>query len=115
LNKLENYDFNVYGDSDNSITLTAYPLVITYDEAYDHNRKIDCDYSERSSHSLRLTYPKHQKEIEHLLGDLWLNEYPFTDYDNWIGETELQQQHPQLIQAFLDLLPENKLEIEEEK
>jgi hypothetical protein len=110
MEKLANYDFNVYGDSDNSITLTAYPLVITYDEAYDYNRKIDCDYSERSAHSLRLTYPKHLKEIEHLLGDLWINHYPLTDYDDWIGETELQQQQPELIQAFLDLLPENKLE-----
>ena len=108
MNKLKNYDFNVYGDSDNSITLTAYPLSNRIGE--DGSKLVECNYSERSAHSLRLTYPKRRTEIEHLLGDLWINHYPLTDYDDWIGETELQQQQPELIQAFLDLLPENKLE-----
>ena len=107
MGKLANYEFDVYGDSDNSLTLTAYPLIIG-NGPYGTDQ-IMCDYSEHSAHSLRLTYPKHLKEIEHLLDDLWVNHYPLTDYDDWLGEAQLQAQQPQLIQEFLDSLPENKL------
>jgi hypothetical protein len=108
MEKLRNYDFGVWGDTDTSLIFTAYPLVIG-NGPYGTDR-IVCDYSEHSSHSLRLTYPANLTEIEHLLGDLWINHYPLTDYDDWLSSIELQKQHPTLIQQFLDLLPENKLE-----
>jgi hypothetical protein len=110
MGKLENYDFGLYGDSDTGLTLTAYPLSTTIRE--DGSKLVECDYSERSAHSLRLTYPKHLKEIEHLLGDLWINHYPLTDYDDWLSDEELQQKETPLVREFLDLLPENKLEEE---
>jgi hypothetical protein len=110
MEKLANYDFNVYGDSDTTICLTAYPLRWIYDEAYDNNRKLDCDYSADTCISLRLEYPQHLKEIEHLLKDLYINNYPLTDYDDWLGVSDLEAEHPTLIQKFLDELPENKLE-----
>jgi hypothetical protein len=110
MNKLENYDFNVYGDSDTTICLTAYPLRWIYDETYDNNRKLDCDYSADTCISLRLEYPQHLREIEHLLKDLYINNYPLTDYDDWLGVSDLEAEHPTLIQKFLDELPENKLE-----
>ena len=110
MGKLENYDFNVYGDSDTTICLTAYPLIYTYDEEYDGNYRMECDYSEHSAISLRLMYPEDLKEIEHLLKDLYINHYPLTDYDDWLGVSDLEAHHPQKIQKFLDELPENKLE-----
>jgi hypothetical protein len=108
MNKLENYDFNVYGDSDKSITLTAYPLSSRIGE--DGQKLVDCDYSADTCISLRLEYPQHLKEIEHLLKDLYINNYPLTDYDDWLGVSDLEAEHPTLIQKFLDELPENKLE-----
>ena len=110
MNNLENYDFNVYGDSDTTICLTAYPLKWTYDEAYDGNYRMECDYSEGSWISLRLKFPEDLKTIEYLLDDLYINNYPLTDYDDWLTITENKEEYPQKIREFLDQLPENKLE-----
>ena len=110
MGKLENYDFGLYGDSDTSLTLTAYPLSTTIRE--DGSKLVECDYSERSAHSLRFTYPKDLATIENLLGDLYINHYPLTDYDDWLSDEELQQRETPLVREFLDLLPENKLEEE---
>jgi hypothetical protein len=110
MGKLENYDFNVYGDSDTSLTLTAYPLSTTIRK--DGSKLVECDYSERSAHSLRLTFPKDLKVIEYIIDDLYLNHFPLTDYDDWLDITENKKEYPTLIREFLDLLPENKLEEE---
>jgi hypothetical protein len=111
MNKLENYDFDLWGDSDTSLTLTAYPLAIAIGE--DGSKQMECDYSERSAHSLKLRYPKDLATIESLLRDLYINHYPLTDYDDWLSVEELQKQQSPLIQKFLDLLPENNLERED--
>jgi hypothetical protein len=111
MNKLENYDFGVWGDTDTSLIITAYPLSTTIRE--DGSKQMECDYSERSAHSLKLRYPTDLASIEGLLGDLYINHYPLTDYDDWLSIEEIQEQQSPLIQEFLDLLPENKLERED--
>lgn len=109
-NPLMNYDFNVYGDTDSSLMLIAYPLVYETDTDYDNNLKLTCDYSEATARALRLTFPKDLKAMEYLLDDLYINHYPLTDYDDWLDIGVIPDDCPDVITDFLLSLPENKLE-----
>jgi hypothetical protein len=107
-----NYDFNVWGDSEASLVFVAYPLVYQHDPDYDGDAKLTCDYSEATAHALRLTYPKDLKVMEYLLDDLYINNYPLTDYDDWLDISEIPDDCPEVIKDFLLALPTNKIEME---
>ncbi len=111
-NPIMNYEFNVWGESEATLALVAYPLVYETDTDYDNNVKLTCDYSEATSHVLRLTFPKDLKAMEYLLDDLYINHYPLTDYDDWLDATAMPEDCPDVITDFLLSLPENKLEME---
>jgi hypothetical protein len=104
----KNYDFNLWGDSETSITLVAYPHKRRV--APDGNAYIETEYSELQSHKLRLVFPEEIKAIEAMLEDLYINNYPLTDYDDWLDIREISPEYPEEVNQFLRYLPENKLE-----
>ena len=109
MNNLENYEFNVWGDSEATLMLIAYPLVYEDDPDCDHEIRLTCNYKD-STRTLRLTFPKDLKAMEYLLDDLYINQYPLTDYDDWLDITAIPDDCPDVIKDFLLALPENKLE-----
>jgi hypothetical protein len=66
------YDLNIWGARDNALYLTAYEWEFCPTGGIQMNsgRYHAKEFTDRA-------------EIEFLLGDLWLNHYPFTDYDQW--------------------------------
>jgi hypothetical protein len=106
----KNYTYNLWGDSEASITLVAYPDRRKVDA--DGNAYIETEYSELESHALRLVFPEDLKAIEAMLEDLYINNYPLTDYDDWLDIREISPEYPEQVNQFLRYLPENKLEEE---
>ena len=105
----KNYDYNLFGDSEASLTLTAYPDVIVPEDGVEY---LTTDYSEANSISLKLTFPKDLKAMEYLLDDLYINEYPLTDYDDWLDISEIPNDCPEVIRQFLESLPINQTKLE---
>ena len=94
----EAYDYNVYGDSDNTLCLTAYE----WERLPDGNLQMNSSMY----HTIQFQYPQHLVEIEYLLNDLAINHYPFTDYDTWKSLKFLTRDTaPENIKTFLDNLP----------
>lgn len=94
------YDYNIHSSDPSSITLTAYRQ---YYDASDDNW-IRTDTSKYLS--ITFTFPTHTREIEYLLGDLYINQYPLTDYDDWVDNVFLfANDAPPLIKKFMDALP----------
>lgn len=105
----KNYDYNLYGDSEASLTLTAYPDIV---EIHDGVEYLTTDYSQANCFSLKLTYPKDIKTMEYLLDDLYINHYPLTDYDDWLDISEIPDDCPEIIKQFLQSLPINQAKLE---
>lgn len=94
----ENYDYNVYSDKPNHLYLTAYEWELSPDG--------DLQMNSANYHTIEFEYPQHQSTIEFLLDDLWLNQHPFTDYDEWRDlEDVYNAQSPQAVKDFIDNLP----------
>jgi hypothetical protein len=89
------YDLNIWGARDNALYLTAYEWEFCPTGGIQMNsgRYHAKEFTDRA-------------EIEFLLGDLWLNHYPFTDYDQWRDLEELYNSNtPTTIRQFLEALP----------
>lgn len=92
------YDLNVWSNSKSKLTLTAYEWELAPDGEVQMNSA--------KFHSISFRYPKDLKEIEFLLGDLLLNHYPLTDYDEWRDLEELYNiDTPKVIRYWLEELP----------
>lgn len=101
----EYYDYNVYGDSDNSLHLTAYE--------WEYGTHGELQMNSSKYYTIRFEYPQHREIIEFLLGDLWINHYPLTDYDEWRDLDEVYNaQSPQVIKDFIENLPTYELKKE---
>jgi hypothetical protein len=62
-------------------------------------------------HSIEFEAPRDLKEIEFLLGDLFVNEFPLTDYDRWVDYDDLLKEGvPARIYSFLENLPDYIME-----
>jgi hypothetical protein len=105
-----NYDFNVYGDTHSSILLIAYPLSLVMNE--EGVLMPNQNYLQSNERKLRLTFPKDIKAMEYLLDNLYINEYPLTDYDDWLDIGTIPDDCPDIIKKFLLELPTNNLERE---
>ena len=96
------YDLNIWGSDEGELRLSAYEWTAS-----------DGDYIETNYdkfYTLQLNAPKHIKEIEFLLNDLYLNQYPLTDYDAWIGLDEvLNGDTPETIKLWLNSLPDYRI------
>jgi hypothetical protein len=89
------YDLNVWGEKDNALHLTAYEWEVCPSGGIQMNSS--------RYHAREFT---DRAEIEFLLGDLWLNHYPFTDYDEWRDLEEVYSSNtPTAIREFLESLP----------
>jgi hypothetical protein len=92
----EYYDLNVWSDEPNTLSLTA----------YEWETAPDGDYVQMNSsvwHSKTFT---ELAEIEFLLGDLYLNHHPFTNYDEWRNLEEVYNENtPESIKIWLEELP----------
>jgi len=96
------YDYNVWSDADGSITLTAYELSFAGWPKAENIQTNSSNY-----HSITFKAPQDITEIEYLLGDLYVNQYPLTDYDDWVGLGFLTRDKvPARIGRFLIDLPE---------
>lgn len=99
------YDYNVWSDSAGSLTLTAYQQ---YYDASDGNwiRTNTVD----NYQSITYTFPEDLKSIEFLLKDLYVNQYPLTDYDDWVNNPWLFfDDAPDDVWSFLHSLPDYEL------
>jgi hypothetical protein len=89
------YDLNVWGARDNALYLTAYEWEACPSGGIQMNSS--------RYHAKEFT---DRAEIEFLLNDLWLNHYPFTDYDEWRDLDEVYNSNtPTAIREFLEGLP----------
>jgi hypothetical protein len=105
-----NYDFNVYGDSPSTLSLTAYPLSLVMNE--EGVLMPNQNYLQANQKTLKLSFPKDLKAMEYLLDDLYINNYPLTDYDDWLDIGTIPDDCPDIIKKFLLELPTNNLEME---
>lgn len=93
------YDLNVWSQSSGELSLTAYEWELSPpgDNLQTNTRR----YYTRTFQA-----PQDIKEIEFLLGDLYLNEYPLTDYDVWTSADDmLNSDTPDNIRLWLVSLP----------
>lgn len=96
------YDFNIWSDADESITLTAYELSFAGQATAENIQTNSSNY-----HSITFNAPQDLAEIEYLLGDMYVNKYPLTDYDDWVGLDFLTRDKvPARIGRFIFDLPE---------
>lgn len=103
MNNLTSYDFNVYGQDEAELRLIAYPL----GQAMDEDGVLQPTQNYQDEQTLRLKFPRDLKAIEYLLDDLYINNYPLTDYDDWIAINAIPDDCPEVIKQFLLELPIN--------
>lgn len=97
------YDLNLYGPSKGELCLTAYEWEATQD-----GRHLQTNSSVYYTRTFQA--PQDIKEIEFLLKDLYLNQYPLTDYDTWIDLDEvLNSDTPETIKLWLNSLPDYRI------
>lgn len=99
------YDYNIHSSDPASLTLTAYQQY--YDASDDNWIRTNTD----KYYSIQFQFPEHNREIEYLLGDLYINQYPLTDYDDWVDNVFLfANDAPPVIRNFMDNLPNYQME-----
>ena len=97
------YDFNVWSQANGELTLTAYEL--SFAGAFGFHKNVQTNNSKY--HSITFTAPKDIAEIEYLLDDMYVNHYPLTDYDEWVGlDFVTRDKVPARIARFITDLPE---------
>lgn len=93
------YDLNLWSQSKGELCLTAYEWMATPD-----GRDLQTNSSVYYTRTFQA--PEDLREIEFLLKDLYLNQYPLTDYDTWVDLDEiLNEDTPESIRIWLNSLP----------
>lgn len=94
----EYYDLNVWGSDSNILYLTAYEWELAPDGEIQMNTQ--------KYHTTYFKGLDDLAEIEFLLGDLYVNHHPLTDYDEWRDLDEIyNEKTPDKIRKFLEGLP----------
>ena len=94
------YDLNVWSQAPNELCLTAHEWEATPDGK-------DLQTNTEKYHTIRFVGLENLSNIEFLMGDLWLNSYPLTDYDTWVDLEEIYNDNtPPAIREFLENLPD---------
>lgn len=101
------YDLNLWSNDKGSLFLTAYEW-----QVYEENGEVlEIQTNSKKFHTALYVAPENIKEIEFLLKDLYINQFPLTDYDSWIGyEDVIKDDCPPAIMDFLNSLPDYKPE-----
>jgi hypothetical protein len=96
------YDLNLWSDGKGRLHLTAYEW-----QVFEENGEVvEIQTNSEKFHTALYVAPENIKEIEFLLGDLYVNQYPLTDYDSWIAfEDVVKDDCPPAIMDFLNSLP----------
>jgi hypothetical protein len=98
------YDFNVWSDADGTVILTAYELSFAGSVS-----PLNIQTNSSNYHSITFKAPHDIAEIEYLLDDMYVNKFPLTDYDEWVGLDFLTRDKvPARIGRFIFDLPEYK-------
>ena len=93
------YDYNIWSQDTANLNLTASEWIV--DET--GNLRTNHD----KSHTITFRAPLETSIIEYLLDDLYLNQYPLTDYEVWEGlEFLTRGPVPAKIEQFLHNLPD---------
>lgn len=93
------YDFNIWGEN------TANLMLIASEWMVDETGNLRTNHD--NSHTITFRAPLEITEIEYLLDDLYVNQYPLTDYDTWEGlEFLTRGPIPAKIDQFLQSLPD---------
>lgn len=104
------YDYNIWSNDPSSLTLTAYQQY--YDASDDNWVRTDTF----KYYSITFQFPQDTREIEYLIGDLYINHYPLTDYDDWVDNVFLfANDAPPRIKNFMDNLPNYDMETRNEE
>ena len=104
------YDYNIHSSDPSAITLTAYQQY--YDASDDNWVRTDTF----KYYSITFQFPQDTREIEYLIGDLYINQYPLTDYDDWVDNVFLfANDAPPAIKNFMDSLPSYTMETQNSK
>jgi hypothetical protein len=101
------YDYNVWSDEDNKITLTAYRLKVV--DLGEYNIQINTDTEQFESISFHL--PDQYKQVLFLIDrpnpEKQLTEHGLVDYDDWVDIDWLTRSGaPTEVLEFLQALPE---------
>lgn len=112
----EDYDFNVWSDEDNKLTLTAYRLKIVH--LYELQTDINTDTEIFESISFHL--PDQYKQVLFLIDrpdpEKQLTEHGLVDYDDWVDSSFLTRSGaPTEVLEFLQSLPEYEPRIEDHR
>ena len=112
----EDYDFNVWSDEDNKLTLTAYRLKIVH--LYELQTDVNTDTEIFESISFHL--PDQYKQVLFLIDrpdpEKQLTEYGLVDYDDWVDSSFLTRSgSPTEVLEFLQSLPEYEPRIEDHR
>ena len=96
------YDLNIWGSDSGILYLTAYEWKV-YEE---NGEVVEIQTNSEKYHTTDFKAPENIKEIEFLLGDLYVNNFPLTDLDEWIAfEDVVKEDCPPAIMDFLNSLP----------
>ena len=105
---MTDYDYNVWSDADNKLTLTAYRL-----KEVDLYGTVDYNTDTEIYDSITFKLPHDHEEVLYLIDrpdpEKQLADYGLEDYDDWVSEEFLLQAHkktPTRILEFLQALPD---------
>jgi hypothetical protein len=91
------YDYNIWSQGKGSLNLTAHEWEYVNGLQTNSNK----------FYTITFKAPADIAEIEYLLDDMYINQFPLTDYDTWEGlEFLTRGNSPARIQEFLDDLPD---------
>ncbi len=115
-NLYTDYDYNVWSDKDNQITLTAYRLKVVHLSAMETDINADTEQYE----SVSFTLPDQHKQVLFLIDqkdpEKHLAEYGLVDYDDWVDIGFLTREGaPIEVFDFLQALPEYEPVIEDHR
>lgn len=95
----DKYDFNLWSRDDNKLCLTAYE--------WEYSTEGYLQTNTSKYHTIEFTAPQDTYAIEVLLGDLYINHYPLTDYDQWIDYKDVYlPRSPKALKDFIENLPD---------
>jgi len=107
------YDYNVWSDEDNKLTLTAYRLKII-----DLGGRIDVNTDTESYESIKFSLPNDYEEILYLIDQKdpaeHLAQHGLQDYDDWVSQEFIDRGRTperilKFVQSLQDYTPRNEI------
>jgi hypothetical protein len=104
----DKYDFNVWSREANKLCISAHEWEYSPDGYLQTNSN--------KYHTIEFTAPQDTYAIEVILGDLYVNQYPLTDYDEWIDYKDIYlPRSPKALRDFIENLPDYPIILDRQK